>query len=149
MSKRWGVPTWYFFHTFAEKITDDLFTSKKNECIDILKDICTNLPCPYCRDHARDYIKKHKLDNIKTKEELKIYFFKFHNEVNKRTKKKILDISALEMYKNMNMVSVFRYYRKEFFRTYHMANQFTGWIRNMLLVKIDKFFIKNISQFHP
>ena len=60
-----------------------------------------------------------------------------------------VDISALEMYKNMNMVSVFRYYRKEFFRTYHMENQFTGWIRNMLLVKIDKFFIKNISQFHP
>jgi hypothetical protein len=149
MSKRWGVPTWYFFHTFSEKITETLFTNKRKECIDLLIEICNNLPCPYCRDHARDYIKKHKLDNIKTKEELKLYFFKFHNEVNKRTKKKALDISALEIYKNMSMVSVFRYYRKEFFRTYYMANHFSGWVRNMLLVKIDKFFLKNISQFNP
>ena len=49
----------------------------------------------------------------------------------------------------MNMASVFRYFRKEFFRTYYMANHFSGWIRNMLLEKIDKFFIKEISQFHP
>ena len=149
MSKRWGVPTWYFFHTFSEKITEQLFKAKREECLSLLQEICNKLPCPYCRDHARDYLKKHKLENVKTKHELKMYFFKFHNEVNKRTKKKVLDISCLEIYKKMNMASVFRYFRKEFFRTYYMANHFSGWIRNMLLEKIDKFFIKEISQFHP
>ena len=149
MSKRWGVPTWYFFHTFAEKITDKLFTNKRKECIDLLIEICNNLPCPYCRDHARDYIKKYKLDNVKTKEELKLYFLKFHNEVNKRTKKKIQDLKVLEIYKSMNMVKVYKYFRREFFRTYYMSNHFSGWVRNMLLEKLNKFIVKNISEFHP
>ena len=58
MSKRWGVPTWYFFHTFAEKITENLFLSKRLECLELLEEICTNLPCPYCKEHSVDYLKK-------------------------------------------------------------------------------------------
>ena len=29
MSKRWGTPTWLFFHSFAEKITENLFKKKE------------------------------------------------------------------------------------------------------------------------
>ena len=149
MSKRWGVPTWYFFHTFAEKITENLFLSKRLECLELLEEICTNLPCPYCKEHSIDYLKKNKLLNVKTKEELKMFFFNFHNTVNKRSKKKIQNKTVLEQFEKMNMAKVCRYFRKEFFRTYYLANHFSGWIRNMLLDKLNKFFIKNISQFHP
>lgn len=149
MSKRWGIPTWYFFHTFAEKITENHFLKNRDECLNILKEICSNLPCPYCTDHAKQYLKNNHFDKIKTKDELKIFFFKFHNNVNKRNKKKEFDMGVTDQYKNMNMVKVWHYFRKEFFRTYYMANHFSGWMRNMLLEKLIKFLKNNISQFHP
>ena len=40
MSKRWGTPTWYFFHTFAEKITENLFNNNRQECLELLHSIC-------------------------------------------------------------------------------------------------------------
>ena len=54
MSKRWGIPVWYFFHTFAEKITDKLFLSKREECLSLIASICSSLRCPYCKSHAMD-----------------------------------------------------------------------------------------------
>ena len=149
MSKRWGIPTWYFFHTFAEKITENHFIKKREECLNLLKEICFNLPCPYCRDHAKQYLKNNNFDNIRTKEQLKIFLFHFHNKVNKRKKNKEFGIEILEQYKKINIINAWKYFKNEFFRTYYMANQFSGWMRNMLLEKIIKFLKKNISQFHP
>ena len=50
MSKRWGTPTWLFFHSFAEKVTDNLFLNHTEECLLLLQNICHSLPCPYCKD---------------------------------------------------------------------------------------------------
>ena len=149
MSKRWGVPTWYFFHTFAEKITTDLFQRKREECLSIIESICPSLPCPYCKDHARNYLKTHNFDSIKTKEELKMFLFKFHNDVNRRKKQKIESENILEQYSRVNMVNALKYFRQEFFRNYFIANHFSGWVRNILLEKLIDFFKKNISGFHP
>ena len=44
MSKRWGEPTWYFFHTFIEKITEEFYNKNSEKCIKIYKTICFNLP---------------------------------------------------------------------------------------------------------
>ena len=149
MSKRWGTPTWLFFHSFAEKVTDNLFLNHTEECLLLLQNICHSLPCPYCKDHARDYLKKHKFMNIKTKEELKMFFYRFHNNVNKRKKIKEEQITILDKYKNASMVNVYLYFRQEFFKTYYLANHFSGWIRNMQLETLKEFFKKNINQFHP
>ena len=126
MSKRWGTPTWLFFHSFAEKITENLFLNNREECLHLIETICKNLPCPYCKDHAKDYLKKHKFMEIKTKEELKMFFFKFHNNVNKRKKQKEESLKILEKYKTASMVNIYLYFRQEYFRTYYSANHFLG-----------------------
>ena len=149
MSKRWGTPTWYFFHTFAEKITENLFKNNRQECLQLLHSICSSLPCPYCKEHAIDYLLKHKFMEIKTKGELKNFFFNFHNEVNKRKKLNVQNLTILDKYKNASMINMYLYFKQEFFKTYYLANHFSGWIRNMLLEKVVKFFKKNISQFNP
>lgn len=149
MSKRWGVPTWYFFHSFAEKITENLFNNQREECLELLSKICSSLPCPYCKDHAVNYLSKHNFMEIKTKEQLKMFFFNFHNDVNKRRKIKQEGIEILNKYKNASMVNVFLYFRQEFFRTYYLANHFSGWIRNLLLDTLVDFFKANISKFSP
>ena len=71
MSKRWGEPTWYFFHTFIEKIGNNFYNNNSEKCINIYKTICFNLPCPICKEHAMNYIKNYKIDRMVTKELMK------------------------------------------------------------------------------
>ena len=79
-----GKYTWYFFHTFAEKIKEDKFYSHREILFSIIKDTCSVLPCPNCRSHAIASLKNVNWDNIKTKTDFKSFLFNFHNIINKR-----------------------------------------------------------------
>lgn len=81
----WGQPTWYFFHTIAEKVDETRFHEIRDELLSMLMQICVNLPCNICSNHAVEYTTKtSKLSDVRTKQELKDYFYKFHNVVNER-----------------------------------------------------------------
>ena len=77
MSRIWAQPTWYFFHTFAEKINKKFYESNQGMCFNIIRQICFNLPCPECRKHASNYINKISLHSVKTKEDLIFVLIKF------------------------------------------------------------------------
>ena len=81
---KWGEPTWFLFHTMAHKIKDEHFNRIKLEILNIITNICNNLPCPHCASHASEYMRKLNYNSIKTKQDLKDFFFQFHNEVNMR-----------------------------------------------------------------
>jgi hypothetical protein len=81
---KWGEPTWFLFHTIAEKIKPEHFNEYKNELFEIIKTICYTLPCPDCAKHATEYINKVHFQNIRSKEDLQLLLWSFHNEVNKR-----------------------------------------------------------------
>ena len=70
MTKTWGPCTWFLFHTLAEKIREEHFMKLKPELINIVKNICSNLPCPECKQHAMAKIKtlKEKHHRLKEKE---------------------------------------------------------------------------------
>ena len=80
----WGRYTWILFHTIAEQIKEDKFLQLRNEIVHIIYTICTNLPCPMCADHAKEYLATSNLMKSQTKQELKYELFKFHNVVNAR-----------------------------------------------------------------
>jgi Erv1 / Alr family len=80
----WGKFTWILFHTMAEQIKEERFQQLRNEILHIIYTICSNLPCPMCAEHAKDYLAKNNLMRSQTKEELKYELFKFHNVVNER-----------------------------------------------------------------
>lgn len=147
MSKRWGIPVWYFFHTFAEKITDKLFLSKREECLSLIGSICSSLPCPYCKSHAMDYIKKYKLEKVNSRKQLIDFMFRFHNHVNIRTHKKPMEYSILKQYDKVYTINAINYLKQELFKTYYLSNNFSGWIRNMLLKQLNDFFRENINGF--
>ena len=60
--------------------------------------ICANLPCPDCSEHAFAIMVNVKRDNIKTKKDLQMFFFDFHNSVNKRTNKPMFQESQMFKY---------------------------------------------------
>jgi len=81
---RWGQPTWFLFHTLAEKVKPELFQVVKKDLLNLIYTICVNLPCPTCADHAKSYLNGINFQTIENKEQLKFMLFSFHNSVNDR-----------------------------------------------------------------
>jgi hypothetical protein len=147
MSKRWGEPTWYFFHTFIEKITDNFYNNNSKKCIAIYKNICNNLPCPICKEHSNNYIKKYKIDNMVTKDLMKKFLFNFHNEVNRRLKKQEHGINILDQYDRITISKSYSFFCQEFFKINYGSMHFSGWMKNKMKEDIDSFMISNIAHF--
>jgi len=81
---KWGAPTWFLLHTLAEKVKEEHFGRIKIELFRIIYTICTNLPCPDCANHAKQYLDSVNFALINTKQDLKMILFTFHNSVNQR-----------------------------------------------------------------
>ena len=68
--RRWAPPTWIFFHTFAAKINKTFFEQNRAQCLEIIKMICSCLPCPESTKHAIQFMKRVNMHTVRTKEEL-------------------------------------------------------------------------------
>ena len=68
--RRWAPPTWIFFHTFAAKINKTFFEQNRSACLEIIKLICSCLPCPDCTKHAIHFMRRVNANTVRTKEEL-------------------------------------------------------------------------------
>lgn len=81
---KWGEPTWFLFHTLAEKIKPEYYADIRIELLNLIYTVCSNLPCPTCAKHATDYLNAMNFNSLLTKESLQIMLYNFHNEVNRR-----------------------------------------------------------------
>ena len=105
----WGEPIWYLFHTLAEKVKVDAFTSIRSELLNNIFAISTHLPCPICSDHAKEYLGKINFNIITKKDDLKNMLFEFHNVVNKRKGYPIFSKSELdEKYSKANTINIIK-----------------------------------------
>jgi|UniRef100_A0A6C0JG48 hypothetical protein len=110
----WGPATWEFIHTFIEVLKEDTFIQNRKSIIEFIISVLTHLPCPMCSDHAKKYLyhKNHLVNRLKTKQDLKLYIFNFHNNVNDRTKKTIHNVNILSTYRNKHIVETYQLYTK-------------------------------------
>lgn len=145
----WGAPIWTLFHTLAEKTTDETFAIVGKDIVDIISKICNNLPCPSCTEHATDYMLKNKFNNINSRDALREFLFKFHNDVNKRKNVPLLEIGELsDMYAEKEIVLVIRNFMNAFkdkhFSIRMIANDFH---RNRVINYLSVWFNSNIQHF--
>jgi len=86
MSKSiWGPPCWFLMHSLATRVKNEKFETIKEELWKLINEICNNLPCPDCRNHAMVAMKNAKKGLIlRSKQNLETFLFDFHNNVNKR-----------------------------------------------------------------
>ena len=146
---RWGPSIWFLFHTLAHKIKPEEFGRIKVELLDIIKSICVNLPCPSCAQHAGEYMQRVNYASIQSKEDLKLFLFNFHNDVNRRKNVPPFPLSDLDTkYAAANTVNiinnfmaVFQYKNKGF----HMiANDMQ---RQRQADMLKGWFVNNINSF--
>lgn len=102
----WGTYTWQLFHWMGENVQESFFNQKKGNILGIVNSILSTLPCPTCREHAKQYVKARPLNKIKNLLEFRQYLFNFHNVVNARLRRKPPNPDILEKYKTLNMNQV-------------------------------------------
>ena len=130
MAEIWSVPTWLFFHTLAEKINENFLKTHKGEVVGIIKEICGNLPCPDCRQHASAYCRNLHAKNINNKNNLIQFLYVFHNHVNQRLGKANYSRNQLKKYKRGRLDVIFQKFiygfMKKYSRTLYCGKSFAG-----------------------
>ncbi len=144
----WGKPTWTLLHCLAEKVKADEFIQIRDQLMQQIYVICTNLPCPYCANHAKIYLNKINFKTINSKDELKYMLYLFHNTVNKDKNYELANESILNIYAQHSIIPVFN----EFIRHFSDKNKGNKLIagslfRHGITVNLRKWFNENIHKF--
>ena len=123
---------------------EDYYNNNYVEVIKIVNRIISDIPCPLCKEHAINRMKRVKVSDLNTKDKLKIFFYEFHNEVNKQNGQKVENISILENYKSYNMTTAYINFINIFFKSYYAGSGLgTAHLRNKNKKKIKKYFNNN------
>jgi hypothetical protein len=143
----WGPSTWVFMHTLAAKIKEDSFPLISPNLILVLIQICSNLPCPECSQHAKQFWSKVKTSNIKNKIDLINLLFVFHNMVNKRKQTNPFKYENLKYYETKNVIETYNVFSKNFNTRGNMNLINESFHRNMMLSSLRNWLMLNINHF--
>jgi hypothetical protein len=106
--KVWGNAVWLLFHTLAEKLKPE-FSSELPVLVSHITEICNNLPCPDCQQHASRVMAQTNIAAITSSREALIDFlWKFHNHVNSRNKATLFSKEDLTKYTQANTINVIK-----------------------------------------
>lgn len=139
----WGASTWKFIHTLIEKIKEEDYVELGPQIFGWLKNICYNLPCPDCTQHATRFINNVNVSTIVSKQDLKNVFYLFHNIVNVRKKKPQFKYEDLEIYKKYSLPIVYSEFVKNFHTKGNMNLISESYRRDRMLRSMQQWFIKN------
>lgn len=148
---KWGEPTWFLFHTLAEKVNEKSFPKIRDELLKNVVAICGNLPCPTCASHASEYMKKVQVNSIRTKQDLKMLFYKFHNEVNQKKGVGVFPYEQLdEKYSKANTLNIIQYFLQHFKDTHSSIHMIANDMHRLRVTKkLYEWFHENIQHFSP
>ena len=110
----WGKHTWIFFHTLVEKLKDDKFHQHKDMICNMIINLCSCLPCPTCKDHAMETLRKKNIYAVRSKHELKIFLYQFHNTVSHTKGMPTPDLHILDQYQHSNIRVATRNFAQHF-----------------------------------
>lgn len=148
---RWGEPTWFLFHTLAEKVNETNFPQIRVELLNNMYAICSNLPCPDCANHAKAYMDRINFNAIQTKEDLRRLFHTFHNVVNQRKGYPLMPYEELgPKYSKAVTINIIRNFMEHFADRHRSPKLMASDLhRSRMVVMLKEWFNKNIVYFSP
>lgn len=114
----WGNSTWILLHTIAARINENSYNILKGQLYGLFVNICSNLPCPECTNHANRFTNIVKLETIPTKQLFESMLFQFHNNVNARINKPQYKVENLVKYKQYNLGIVLQTFVNQYSKRY-------------------------------
>jgi hypothetical protein len=140
----WGPPIWTLFHSLSQKLKNpDLI----KPLFAYIQRICRYLPCPECSEDATVFLRKVRLADIKTVDDLSMTLYLFHNHVNRKKKKGLFNYSEMSKYKNYNLILVFNNFVRVYNTRGNMKMISENFQRNMIIGDFKKWLGVNISSF--
>jgi hypothetical protein len=143
----WGPPIWNFLHTLASKIKEDKYTELSGQLFFYIQKICTNLPCPECSQHARQFLGKVIFKRVSTKSDLINLLFLFHNAVNKRKVKPQFPIEGMGKYSQGNLIQAYNQFIVAFNTKGNMKLLADSFQRKLILGEFKKWILQNLQHF--
>jgi hypothetical protein len=146
---KWGAPTWFLFHTLAEKVKPEHFQDIRKDLLNLIYTICSNLPCQMCAKHAVQYLNNVNFNNITTKESLRFMLHRFHNEVNRKKNVPEFPVDQLtKKYYGANTINIIHYFMP-FFEDRHRNMKMIAddLHRSQVALRLKAWFNKNIDCF--
>lgn len=148
---KWGEPTWFLLHTLTVKVKDESFHQIRQDLLNRIYAICTNLPCPTCSEHAKTYLDGINFNTIQTKDDLIRMIHTFHNSVNQRKGYPIFPYEEVQpkyslAITNNIIVNFMKYYSE---RNHNIKLIAGDLMRYQLCDILKKWFNANIQSFQP
>jgi len=145
----WGPATWNFFHTLAAKIKEEEYPTIGPQIFSLIRDICSNLPCPDCSEHAKRFVSNVNISTLKTKQDLINVLYVFHSVVNKRKGKPAYKFENLDTYKSNNIIGAFNNFSKVYNTTGNMKLMTEEFHRRRTLFNVKNWVLLNYMKFEP
>ena len=147
--KDWGNAIWLLFHTLAEKLKEE-HQAELPRLVTHIVSICSHLPCPDCQQHATQTMSRVNQAAISANKEALIDFlWRFHNDVNKRTKTLFYAKSALDIYKTANTYQVVKHFIRVMSATSNNEKTMLhGFHRNLYMKQFIEYINQNISKYN-
>lgn len=141
----WGSSVWIFFHTLVAKIKPQHFLEHREKLVDIIIQVCANLPCPECTAHASDFLRTVRFQNVGRKEDLVEIMHVFHNQVNKNLGKP--EFKRTDAHDNNDMGVVVAAFIKAYNARVPSALMAHAFNRRNMCNRIHSFLAANKSAF--
>ena len=145
----WGPATWTLFHVLAEKVNEHMYPRIAGQLFDVIKRICSALPCPECAQDATIFLAKIKVHELKTKMDFKNMIYVFHNYVNTKKRKPLFKYINLEVYKTYNIVYVFNKFISFYHTKGNMRLLAESFQRQLIVKNVREWFTRNLGFFMP
>jgi Erv1 / Alr family len=145
----WGPATWTLFHVLAENVNEFAYPRIVGQIFDVIKRVCSALPCPECAQDATIFLSKVRLHELRTKNDFKNMIYMFHNYVNAKKRKPLFNYANLEIYKRYNIVSVFNRFISVYHTKGNMRLLAESFQRQIIIRNIREWFSRNICFFIP
>lgn len=143
----WGPPVWNLLHTMAAKVKEDKYHTIYLPLYNYVIQICYNLPCEICSNHAKSFLHKIKPHDLKKKSDLINLLYVFHNLVNKLKEKKMYKYEELSIYNHYNLVTVFNQFSKNYNTKGNMKLLASSFHRNRILFDFKSWLLQNMGCF--
>ena len=100
----WGPILWTSMHIVTMGYSPVPTEQEKQGAINYFESLAYMIPCPICRIHYKEHLKKHPVkEAVSSRNDLIMWVFNVHNEVNKQLEKPVITIE--QFIKNLTILS--------------------------------------------
>jgi hypothetical protein len=140
----WGPPTWILLHSIVEQIKNPDFNNYKVNILNIIKNICINVPCQVSSQTSRFFLNNVNINTLQNLHDIKVMLYLFHNFVNKNNKKAIFNFSDTKKYKDVNLSLAFGLFRNLHLNNLNLKNSMNHNKMVIIINDINNFILENI-----